>query len=210
VDDREPSELAPAPPPPEPQPFKLYQSVLGSLALVVAGFVVYFVFQFVGALVVAGWMIAHGQAPHTESAFAPYLPQIIAFSPLASLAIVFGLRLMKQLAPDPREPRASLGVSSIWAIVGGAATIGGSELIGHVLSKVGAETHEQAIIVLALKVCPKALLYGAIAFLGPVGEELLFRRFAFATLKTGTNRFVAYAITALVFAGHPPEPRRPS
>jgi membrane protease YdiL (CAAX protease family) len=194
--------FAPMAPPPAKVPFKLYRSAPGSLALVGAGMVGYLILQTIGALFVVVWLLLNGAAPNelTETALAPYLPTLIAFSPLASLAIVAVLALVKQLAPDPREPRASVAASTLWAIVVGAATVGGAELISLIQRQLGVEIHEQTVILEAFKVCPKWMLYGGVAFMAPVGEELLFRRFAFATLKVGTNRFFAYALTALIFA----------
>jgi membrane protease YdiL (CAAX protease family) len=188
--------------PPPAEPWKLYRSVLGSLALVAAGIVGYFVVQVIGGVFVAIWLLLNGTpvSALNEGALAPYLPTMIAFSPLASLAILGALAFTRQLAPDPREPRASLATSLVVAIVSAAATIGGAEALSHIQMRLGIKTEEQSVILEAFKVCPRWMLYGAVAFLAPLGEELLFRRFAFATLKIGTNRFVAYAITALVFA----------
>lgn len=191
-----------APPPPPPRPWKLYESVLGSLGLVVAAVIGYFVIQIVGMLGILIWLVANGMNPlafKDESALAPYLPAIIAFSPLASIGVVCALALARQLAPHPGE-KASPGVSALVTVLGCVATIAGTFAITWVQEKLGHAAKEQTVILEAFKECPLWMLYGAIAFMAPLGEELIFRRMAFATLRVGSGRFVAYALTALLFA----------
>ena len=162
-------------PPRRPQAVEALRSVPGSLALVAAGIVGYFVVQVIGGIFIAIWLLTHGTPLNglTESALAPYLPSIIAFSPIASLAILGVLALAKQLAPDPREPRASPVASALVAVLSAAGTIGCGEVVSLIQQRLGSRPEEQTVILEAFKVCPRWMLYGAVAFLAPLGEELI-------------------------------------
>jgi membrane protease YdiL (CAAX protease family) len=89
---------------------------------------------------------------------------------------------------------------AVFALVGGAITLGGAQAIEWALHHLGFPVSEQDAVEVAFKVLDRWSLLGAIGFCAPLGEELLFRRIGFAALVRGTNRPIAYGLTMLAFA----------
>lgn len=173
---------------------------LGSLALVSGGVGLWFAAQLVAGLVLGvGFVIASGGKTEGLQEFVVRCtPLLVLVSTLAALAVVGSLHLLRTLPATPAA--ASPGRTALWVLGLWLACLGGQAAIGWGQSQAGLEWAEQEMFTQGLKQEGWLLLALAIVILAPLGEELLFRRMAYAALAGPWGRPLAAAATALLFA----------
>lgn len=96
--------------------------------------------------------------------------------------------------------KASIPVSIIWGIIGFFMVFIGQSIGAMIESTLGIKqgSENTANLVTIADVAPIAII--AIAFIGPILEEFVFRRVIFGSLVQTTNFFVAALVSSIVFA----------
>jgi membrane protease YdiL (CAAX protease family) len=120
-----------------------------------------------------------------------------ATAPVA-LAFVWTLHRGGWLPPAPPRiphPRAVRTILLAWGLV-----VVSMAALSVLHGALGVEPREQAQIVEAVRALPAWQIYLSIALLGPIGEEIFFRRFVFTTLRGAFGLWPAHATTSLLFA----------
>lgn len=193
----------PEPDPPPAAAARWFHKRWGSWLLGLGGFLCYFLVGVIFPGIVLGvWLVMKsgvGVTPQQVEDFtAAYVPHLLAWGAMMSLSLVGLLQAVRWLAPAPSSGAPSWA-RLLWIVGLAAACLAGAAAIGWLQGMLGWEVKEQEVIV-------RALAKGGIAFylagilVAPLGEEFVFRRFLFNTLRVANGRVVAYAVSALLFA----------
>lgn len=96
--------------------------------------------------------------------------------------------------------KASLGLSIVWGIIGFFLVFIGQSIGAIIEMSLGIEAGSEntAVIMDITKVAP--IMIVTVVFLGPVLEELVFRRVIFGSIIQNYNFWIASIISAIVFA----------
>lgn len=132
---------------------------------------------------------------------------IFSFS-LAFLIILFLLRKERTLVSDLRGEPASVGVSVVWAIIGFFLAIFAQSLAANIeINLFGVEpgSENTQMIMRVIEVSPLVILVTSI--IGPILEEIVFRKILFGVLYKKTNFFIAAIISSLIFSIFHGEPQ---
>jgi membrane protease YdiL (CAAX protease family) len=173
--------------------------------LFTAGLFFFFIFgQILPGIVLAVWIgVTKGfQSLQDQAAImdelVKYMAVMIVFSPLASVTLLGGLKLARQLAPDP--PTTSWWKTGLLTLATCVAAYLGCAAIAQWQAWIGFKVEEQEIMTKAFKGGPTLGLVLATVVYAPVGEELFFRRFGYGTLRLRYGRVFALLVTAALFA----------
>lgn len=196
-------EIAAPEAPPRGKPYPAFlQKRWGAAVAALVGFVVYLVLAQIVPSIIVVIAIAAEQGKdfdplEIEKHIAPYVPHIVLLSTLASVAMVVALRYVGWLAPAPAGGRGKLDfvLAIVFAI---AICLLGQPILTWLLMSVGIHGEEQSLILAAAE-SGGVFFILAITVLAPLGEELVFRRFLFSTLRQATPWFVSYGASALAF-----------
>ncbi|MBM7606647.1 membrane protease YdiL (CAAX protease family) [Metabacillus crassostreae] len=132
---------------------------------------------------------------------------ILSFT-LAFLIILFLLRKERTLESDLRGETASVGVSVVWAIIGFFLAIFAQSLAANIeINLFGVEpgSENTQMILRVIEVSPLVILVTSI--IGPILEEIVFRKILFGVLYKKTNFFIAAIISSLIFSIFHGEPQ---
>lgn len=125
---------------------------------------------------------------------------VLAAAATTPVALSF-LWLVRRWNRLPRPPPAvSHGRAVATILIATSVAFAGVAVLSLVHAALGVRPQEQAPIVSAVRSLPPWQVYLALGWLGPLGEELFFRRFAFTSLRHRWGRVVGHAGAALVFA----------
>lgn len=127
---------------------------------------------------------------------------------LAFLIILFLLRKERTLESDFRGEPASVGVSVVWAIIGFFLAIFAQSLAANIeINLFGVEpgSENTQMIMKVIEVSPLVILVTSI--IGPILEEIVFRKILFGVLYKKTNFFIAAIISSLIFSIFHGEPQ---
>ncbi|HSC26286.1 MAG TPA: type II CAAX endopeptidase family protein [Vicinamibacterales bacterium] len=145
------------------------------------------------------WMIRLYQDSEGVRTARPLFPMLFASNGLALLAI----SLWRDRSRDRgwEAARGSLSARVLWGLLGGCAMVAVVELWGGLLAAAGWQQSEQPVFeaLLQLDGSPFALTCAAIVGLGPLAEELFFRRHVFGRLAAAGRSGVGYAVSAVLF-----------
>lgn len=163
---------------------------LRALALVAAGLVV-----LVGGVLGLVTAVAALLGPRAGPLLVPLGAG--ASAPVA-LAIVLILRWRGWLASPPEPARPARAVRVV--LLGAVGLVIGVAVISIVYRLLGMQPAERPELLEVVRALPPWLVYATLGVLGPVGEELFFRRFVFTTMRGPFSRGTAHVSTALLFA----------
>ncbi|WP_226671316.1 CPBP family intramembrane glutamic endopeptidase [Metabacillus litoralis] len=127
---------------------------------------------------------------------------------LAFLIILFLLRKERTLESDFREEPASVSESVVWAIIGFFLAIFAQTLAANIeINLFGVEpgSENTKMIIRIIEVSPLVIIVTSI--LGPILEEIVFRKILFGVLYKKTNFFIAGIISSLIFSLFHGEPQ---
>ena len=122
---------------------------------------------------------------------------VISFT-LALIIILFLLRHERN--NRSLSDQASIGASIIWAIGGVFLALFSQSIAGYIEQIMGVPTgseNTQSILNL-IEVVPAVMIVSSV--LGPILEEIVFRKIVFGTLYKRLNFFVSALISSLIFA----------
>ncbi|WP_067841754.1 CPBP family intramembrane glutamic endopeptidase [Amphibacillus sediminis] len=118
------------------------------------------------------------------------------------LALIITLLLLKPEKQLPRDPnRASLTMTIIWSILGFFMVMFGQmivNLIQMLLFNIDEQSQNTENLMGVARVFPIFIV--VIAIIGPILEEIIFRKIIFGELYKRTNFLVAGVISGLIFA----------
>lgn len=149
------------------------------------------------------WRIAQNPqiAPEALAASTVSLYTVISFVVALVLIMVVTTFSKGYFTIYPNEPKASIGKSIGWGLLGFVLVLIGQSLAAFIETTFfGVEVGSQNTQNLVRQAQAAPIILLVIAIVGPILEELVFRRVIFGSLIKTTNFFIAALISSVVFA----------
>ncbi|MEC1525813.1 type II CAAX endopeptidase family protein [Neobacillus niacini] len=160
--------------------------------------IVYIAMQLSSAVGIPGLMFLFGYLGINQGLVVPYW-LIFSFT-LALIIILFILRKeMKKARLDERRG-TSFGFSAVWAVAGVFLALFAQSLAANIERLIGVEMGSENTqqILTIIESFPLAILVSSV--IGPILEEIVFRKIIFGSLHKRLNFFFSALISSVIFA----------
>jgi uncharacterized protein len=159
--------------------------------------IVYIAMQLSSLIGIPGLMFLFGYLGLNQGLVVPYW-LIFSFT-LALLIILFLLR-KEMKKPGLNERGSSIGISITWAVFGVFLALFSQSLAANIERLIGIEMGSENTqqILKIIEFYPLAMVVSSV--IGPILEEIVFRKIIFGTLHKRINFFFSALISSVIFA----------
>ncbi|MDR7080178.1 membrane protease YdiL (CAAX protease family) [Neobacillus niacini] len=159
--------------------------------------IVYIAMQLSSIVGIPGMMFLFGYLGLNQGLVVPYW---LIFSFTIALLIILFLLRKEMKKPGLNERSSSFGFSAIWAVFGVFLALFAQALAANIEQflgvKMGSENTQQILSI--IESLPLAMVVSSV--IGPILEEIVFRKIIFGSLHKRLNFFFSALISSIIFA----------
>ncbi|MEH6992796.1 type II CAAX endopeptidase family protein [Neobacillus drentensis] len=159
--------------------------------------IVYIAMQLSSLIGIPGLMFLFGYLGMNQGLVVPYW---LIFSFTLALVIILFLLRAEMKKPAVNERSSSFSYSAVWAVIGVFLALFAQSLAANIERLIGVEMGSENTqqILTIIESFPLAILVSSV--IGPILEEIVFRKIIFGTLHKRFNFFLSALISSVIFA----------
>ncbi|PAE31794.1 CPBP family intramembrane glutamic endopeptidase [Bacillus sp. 7884-1] len=159
--------------------------------------IVYIAMQLSSLIGIPGLMFLFGYLGMDRGLVVPYW---LIFSFTLALVIILFILRAEMKKPTLNERSSSFSYSAVWAVIGVFLALFAQSLAANIERLIGVEMGSENTqqILAIIESFPLAILVSSV--IGPILEEIVFRKIIFGTLHKRFNFFLSALISSVIFA----------